>query len=82
MIVEKLKRANELQKQIDFIKESLKDLSYTQSEKVTTRKSYLKFNGIENDIEIPENLFRFIGQIISFEYKVKLQELENEFNNL
>lgn len=79
---EKLKRANELQEQIDFIKESLKDLSYTQSEKVTPRKSYLSFNGVENNIEIPENLFKFIGRIISFEYKVKLQELENEFNNL
>lgn len=82
MTKEILEAGNELLKKLDKCKENLNKVGYTQSENVVIRKSYLSFNGVDNNIEIPESLFRVIGKLVQSEYIQKVKELERKLEEL
>ena len=82
MTVEQLEKAKKLQEQIEVVKTNITNAKYTQFPEVVVRKSYLRFHGIEGEIEVPETLFRLIGRAILSEYNMKLSNLEKEFNAL
>lgn len=81
MTLENLEKAKEIWKEIDQCKENIKLLTYTQSENVAIRETFLKVNGIE-DITIPKSLFRLVGRITLLEYSNRLKELETELQNI
>ena len=80
MTEEKLKRCNELAKQIKETKERIKVGKLTQSETMVIRPMFIEFLG--GTFAAPESLFRIIGKLILNEHQQKLIELETEFNNL
>lgn len=82
MEAETLKIANVLLEEISNCEEQLNRIKYTQSENVAIRKSYWNFNGGDDEIEIPENLFRIIGKLIKAEYTEKTETLKAEFKKL
>jgi len=82
MNLNELTRANKLAKEIENCKNNIYAAEYTQLENVEVRKTYLKVNGLDMAIEIPESLFRIVGKLILSEYKQKLIELEREFDSL
>ena len=82
MTYEKLEKGQYISNQIEKCKENIKLADYTQNEEVFIRCSYLKFNGIDESIEIPKELFRIIGKLIKSEYELKLIELCKEFDSL
>lgn len=82
MDLDQLKKANEIAKQIEDCKTNLKRANYTQLENVTIRESDLSFNGIDDPIKIPKNLFRVIGKLVLAEYQTKLTELETKFKQI
>jgi hypothetical protein len=82
MDLKQLEKGNKLAKEIEKCKANIKAANYTQSESVFIRKAYLKVNGLEEDIEVPESLFRIIGKLILSEYNQKLIELETELQSL
>jgi hypothetical protein len=79
---ETLKKANELNERLIKYKKILKDVGYTQSENVVSRKSYLEFNGIEDNVPIPASLFKVIGKLIESEYIGEISRIQNELDNL
>jgi hypothetical protein len=79
---EKLKRANELAKQIQETRENIRVAKLTQSENMPIRPMYIEFLQNTPKLIAPESLFRIIGKLIYHEENQKLIELENEFNNL
>ena len=82
MDLEKLEKGNKIAKKIENCKANIKAANYTQAESVVVRKTYLKVNGLEESIEVPESLFRVIGKLILSEYNQKLIELESELQSL
>lgn len=82
MNLEQLENGNKIVKEIEKCKANIEAANYTQSESVVIRKTYLKVNGIDESIEIPESLFRVVGKLILSEYNQKLIELESEFRSL
>ena len=82
MTYDKLEQAQEIASRIEQCKDNLKKANYTQFPNVVERWSYFKFYGIDGHIEVPETLFRKIGQLIISEWEQKLSEYEKEFNEL
>jgi hypothetical protein len=82
MNLEQLEKGNQIVKEIEKCKANIKASNYTQLEGVVVRKTYLKVNGLDESIEVPENLFRIIGKLIISEYEQKLFKLENELKSL
>lgn len=82
MNLEQLEKGNKIAKEIENCKANIKATNYTQSESVVIRKTYLKVNGLEESIEVPESLFRVVGKLILSEYNQKLIELENELRSI
>ena len=82
MNLEQLEKGNKIFEQIKNCKANIKAANYTQSENVFPRKAYLKFNGIEESIEVPESLFRIIGKLILAEHNQKLIALESELQSV
>ena len=82
MTYDKLEKAQEIATQIEKCKDNLKKANYTQLPDVVERWSYFTFYGIDENIEVPETLFRKIGQLIISEWEQKLSEYEKEFNEL
>jgi hypothetical protein len=64
MNLEQLEKGNQIVKEIEKCKANIKASNYTQLEGVVVRKTYLKVNGLDESIEVPENLFRIIGKLI------------------
>ncbi|QLE02894.1 hypothetical protein HX109_15445 [Galbibacter sp. BG1] len=82
MTIKKLEKANSIANKLKSCKENLQKAEYIQSENVKIRKSYLRYIGCEDAIEIPENLFRTIGKLIESEYIKELNELEKQLEDL
>jgi len=82
MTTEQLEQANKISEQIEKCKLNIKSAEYTQHENVAIRQTYLKVNGIDEDIEVPDTLFRVIGKLILCEYEMKLIELNKELSEL
>jgi hypothetical protein len=82
MTEKKLKRCNELAKEIKLIKIYLETAKHTQSENVVATPMIFDFTGYDKQLLAPESLFRIIGKLILDEYEQKLIELEKEFFNL
>jgi hypothetical protein len=82
MNLEQLEKGNKIAKEIQNCKANIKAANYTQLENVVIRKTYLKVNGLEESIEVPENLFRIVGKLILSEYNQKLLEFESELKSL
>ena len=82
MNLEQLEKGNKIAKEIQNCKANIKAVNYTQSENDVIRKTYLKVNGLEESIEVPESLFRIVGKSILSEYNHKLIELESELQSL
>jgi hypothetical protein len=81
MNLEQLEKGNKIAKEIENCKANIKAANYTQSENVVIRKTYLKVNGLDESIEVPESLFRIVGKLILSEYNQKLIELESELQS-
>jgi hypothetical protein len=82
MNLEQLEKGNKIAKKIENCKANIKAVSFTQSESVEARKTYLKINGVEESIEVPEGLFRIVGKLILVEYQQDLIQLEREFQDI
>ncbi len=82
MTKETLEKANDLANKLEKSKNNLQKIGYTQSENVLIRKSYLRFNGIEDGVTIPESLFRVIGKLIESEYIQEIDKLQKELDRL
>jgi hypothetical protein len=82
MNLEQLEKGNKIAKEIENCKANIKAANYTQSEDVVIRKTYLKVNGLDESIEVPESLFRIVGKLILSEYNQKLIKLESELQSL
>jgi hypothetical protein len=82
MTKEKLKRCNELAKEIKETEDNIKIAKFTQSETLPQRPMYIEFLGSEQIFKAPDTLFKIIGKLILNEYQQKLIELETEFDNL
>jgi hypothetical protein len=82
MNLEQLEKGNKIAKEIESCKAMIKAANFTQLESVKIRKTYLRVNGLDESIEVPESLFRVIGKLILSEHNQKLMELENEFEQL
>jgi hypothetical protein len=82
MNLEQLEKGNKIAKEIENCKANIKAANYTQSENVVIRKTYLKVNGLDESIIVPESLFRIVGKLILSEYNQKLIELESELQSL
>jgi len=82
MTEEKLKRCNELAKQIQDTRDYIKMAKSTQHDNVTIRPMYVDLNWYDTKLKIPESLFRIIGKLILNEHQQKLIDLEKEFWNL
>lgn len=82
MNLEQLEKGNKIAQEIENCKANIKAANYTQSESVVIRKTYLKVNGLEEIIEVPESIFRVVGKLILSEYNQKLIELERELEAL
>ena len=82
MTEETLKKANDLANKLEVCKKNLKKAGYTQSENVVIRESYLRCNGVEDSIKIPESLFRVIGKLIESEYIQEISKLQKQLDEL
>lgn len=78
MNLEQLEKCNKISEEIENCKANIKMANYTQNEGVVIRKTYLKVNGLDESIEIPESLFRIVGKLVLSEHQQKLIELEKE----
>jgi hypothetical protein len=82
MNLEQLEKANKIAESIKRCKTNIELAKYTQSESVVIRTSYLKFNGIDKGIEIPDSLFRVIGKLILSEHSQNLKDFEKELESM
>ena len=82
MTEHKLKKCNELAKQIKEIENNIEISKFTQSENVPQRPMFIEFLGHDQVLKAPDTLFKIIGKLILNEYQQKLIKLETEFNNL
>jgi len=82
MNLEQLEKGKKIAEQIEKCKAEIEAAKYTQYENIVIRKTYLKVNGLDDSIEVPESLFRVVGKLILSEWNQKLRELENEFQML
>jgi len=82
MTKETLKKANDLANKLEECENNLQKIGYTQSEDVVIRESYLRCNGIEDNVKIPKSLFRVIGKIIESEYIQEINKLQKELDEL
>lgn len=82
MNLEQLEKGKKIVEEIENCKANIEMANYTQYENVVVRKTYLKVNGLDKSIEVPESLFRIVGKLVLCEYQQKLIWLENEFQSL
>jgi hypothetical protein len=83
MSEEKLKRANELAREIYKIKNYLESIKWMINESVVERPVSITFSGCSShEIIAPDSLFKVIGRLLYNEYQQKLMDLEKEFWNL
>lgn len=82
MTKETLEKANDLANKLEECKNNLQKISYTQSENVVIRESYLRCNGIEDSVKIPKILFRVVGKLIESEYIQEINKLQKELDEL
>lgn len=82
MTQENLERGNMIMELLEINKSNMKGANYMLSENVVERKSYLKFNGVDEPIIIPESLFRTIGKLIQAEMIKEHQDLTKEFESM
>lgn len=82
MTLEQLQKGIKIAGEIKECKRYIESARYTQSESVVIRRTYLKVDGLEETIEVPESLFRTVGKLLLSEYNQKLIELESEFRAL
>jgi hypothetical protein len=82
MNLEQLAKGNRIAAEIKTCNANIIMASYTQNDAVVIRKTYLKVNGLNEDIVVPESLFRIIGKLVLSEYQQKLIHLENELKDL
>lgn len=79
MTNKQLREAQKLFYDIERCERQIETLSYYNSKGFAKRESFLKVTGMENDVIVPESLFRIIIQTILSEYNTKLIELKKEF---
>ncbi len=79
---EKIAKINKTIEEIERCNRQIKIAEYTQYEKVVIRESYLTGNGIDEQMIIPETLFRIIGRLVLSEYQQKLNALEKELDKI
>ena len=77
----RLEKGNELIDKIEFCKDNLRNIKYTQNENFKIRETFFSCTG-EHGVVIPTNLMRAIGKLITAEYIVKIEELQKEFDEL
>lgn len=82
MTNEKLQKANELKRQIDFIKKNIESCEKTQYPETRTYGGTIHFNCSSLKIDVPESLYRIVGKIILSEEIVRLEKLQKEFDSL
>jgi len=82
MNIVQFNRAMDLQRDIYDCQKNYERAAYTQGENVAIRKTYLRVNGLEEEIEVPETLFRIIGKLVMAEYDEKCNRLQKEFDAL
>jgi len=82
MTQQKLKRCNELAKEMDQITLYLKDIKWMINDNVIERPINLSYSGCDSFIVAPETVFKKIGRLLYDEYTQKLMDLEKEFWNL
>lgn len=75
-------KANRILKDIEICKEQIKFFEYSQCENVVEREFNVEYSGSTSIGKIPSSLWRFVGKIALNEWKIKLIELQNEFNEL
>jgi hypothetical protein len=81
MTKEQLEKANEIFEDIEFCKKNIEAAKYTQFDNVAIRRTWLKIDGTETEIEVPKSLFRVIGKIILVEHENEFAKLLKEFEN-
>jgi hypothetical protein len=74
MTKEQYLKAGVLIKNIELIESNIKLSQWLNCEDVVIRPTYLRVNGLEKEIVIPESLFRVIGKLILQEQKILLDE--------
>jgi hypothetical protein len=79
MTKQQVRKAQELLCDIERCEMQIGKISHYQSENFAPRETYLKITGMENDIIVPESLFRVITKLVLSEYNTKLIELKKEF---
>ena len=77
----RLEKGNELIDKIEFCKDNLSNIKYTQYEDFVIRETFFSCSG-KIDVTVPANLMRAIGKLITAEYIVKIEELQKEFDEL
>jgi len=82
MNIVQFNKAKDLQREIYVCQKNYEQAAYTQGENVVIRKTYLRVNGLDEEIEIPETLFRIIGKLVMAEYDEKYNRLQKEFDAL
>lgn len=78
---EKLKKANELLEEIDYLTKFLAPAEWTQSEDVLPRVSYASI-GHSYGLLIPEEYFKAIGKMSLDYLKSRIAEKEKELESL
>jgi hypothetical protein len=82
MNIEKLKKANNLLRQIEEKKISVKKLEYALLENVIERNFIIDFNGCDGVAEFDKKDFKSVCTILLPILKDDLIKLENEFKKL
>jgi len=82
MTEEQLNKARILKREITPIEGYIKILEWTQSESVEPRSIRMAFNGSDNEIWIPETLFKIVCKLVLTEHKCTLDKLKKEFEDL
>lgn len=82
MKIEALQRGTAIQERIKFLRKQIDRAEYTQSDQVTPRVMRARFIGHDEDLIIPESLWRVVGKLVLAEYQDELRKLEIEFEQL
>jgi hypothetical protein len=82
MTIEYLEKARLLNDEIKKCRFIMENINYSLMNNIENRTSNWSFIGISRDIPIPKELFKIIGQLIMDEYKIKLINLQKQFDDL
>ena len=82
MKLENLEKGRLLNDEIKRCRFIMENINYSLMNNVENRESHWSFWGITRDIPIPKELFKIIGQLIMDEYKIKLINLQKQFDDL